>query len=88
MSWKSIRFSLYAFVLFCVCVVGIIFIFKSSILFGVMAIVSLILPAMLQRKAIDEASGRIDKLIAKFIVPGLAVVAVFLAVMALAFWIQ
>ena len=88
MSWKSIRFSLYAIILFCACVVGIVFLFKFSVLLGIAGVVLLILPAMLQRKAMDEASGKIDKLIAKFIVPGLAVVAVFLAVMAVAYWIQ
>ena len=50
-------------------------------------VVALILPAMLQRKALDEASGTFDKILAKYIVPALAIIATLFVILALALWI-
>lgn len=88
MSWKSIRFSIYSLVLFAVVLFGIVNIFKFNILFGFLGILLLMLPAGLQRKAVDEASGTFDKIFAKFIVPALAVAIGLFFIMAIALWIN
>jgi len=88
MSGKSIRFSIYSIVIFIAVVLGIIYLFKYNILMGVVGIVLLFLPAKLQRIALDEASGKVDKIIAKYIVPGIAIILTLMAIMALALWIQ
>ena len=88
MSWKSIRFSIYSLVLFAVVLFGIVNIIKFNILFGFLGILLLMLPAGLQRKAVDEASGTFDKIFAKFIVPALAVAIGLFFIMAIALWIN
>lgn len=87
MSWKSVRFSIYAVVAFILTMFAIIFAFKAGILFGILSIFLLAIPAMLQRKAVDEAGGTIDKVLAKFMVPALAVVITLGFIMSVAFWI-
>jgi len=87
MSGKSIRFSIYSIVLFALAVLGIIYIFKFNILMGIAGVVLLVFPVMIQRKALDEASGNFDKILAKYIVPVLAIVITLLAIMSLALWI-
>lgn len=88
MNKKSILLSIFSVLLFIVVVFAIVFLFKFMIIAGIAGIVLLIFPAILQRKALSEATGIIDKLIAKFIVPVLFVVLAFLAIMAIGFWIQ
>ena len=88
MSGKSIRFSIYAILLFVAVVFGIIFLFKFNFLMGIVGIVLLIFPAKLQRIALDESSGTMDKVIAKFVVPTLAVVVTLFAIMSLVLWIK
>lgn len=87
MSWKSVRLSIYSLLLFIGAVLGIIFLFKFNILLGFAGIVLLIIPAILQRKALDAADGIVDKVIAKFIVPTLFLIITFLAIMSIALWI-
>ena len=88
MSWKSLRFSLYAVVLFAAVMVGIVFLFKTHFLMVLIGVVALIFPAKLQRVALDEASGTIDKVIAKYVVPALAILLTFFTIMSLAVWIK
>ena len=88
MSWKSIRFSIYAVILFAGLLVGIVFLFKFHILLGIAGVVLLLIPAKLQRVAVGEASGRVDKIIAKFVVPGLAVLITLFAILSIALWIK
>ena len=88
MSGKSIILSILSVLLFIVMVFAIVFLFKFTIIAGIAGFVLLIFPVMLQRKALSEASGIIDKMIAKFIVPILFLVLSFLAIMGVAFWIK
>ena len=87
MNWKSVRFSIYSIILFIAVLGGIIFLFKTHFLMVLIGVVALILPAMLQRKALDEASGTFDKILAKYIVPALAIIATLFVILALALWI-
>ena len=88
MSGKSIVQSIISVLLFCATIVAIVFLFKTSILLGIAGIVLLIIPELIRRKALSNASGLIDKLIAKFIVPVLFLVLAFVSIMAAWFWIQ
>ena len=88
MSWKSLRFSLYSVLSMAGVMLGLIFLAKVNFLFLLLGIVLLFIPAKLQRIALDEASGAVDKLIAKFVVPALAILIVFLTIMSLAVWIK
>ena len=88
MNWKSLRFSLYAVLLFAAIMVGIVFLFKTHFLMVLIGVVVLIFPAKLQRVALDEASGTIDKVIAKYVVPALAILLTFFTIMSLAVWIK
>ena len=88
MSGKSIRFSIYSIVTFAALLVGIVFLFKFNILIGFAGIVLLLIPAKLQRVALEESSGTFDKVLAKYIVPVLAVAITVLAIMSVALWIK
>lgn len=88
MSGKSILLSIFSVLLFVVVVFVIAFAFSFNILIGFASIVLLILPVILQRKALDEASGIIDKLIAKFIVPVIFVLGALGAIFGIAFWLN
>lgn len=88
MSKKSIFLSILSTLLFGGMLIAIVFLFKFNLLAGIAGVVLLIFPVMLQKKAIDEASGTADKIIAKYIVPALAIVLTFLCVMSLAVWIK
>ena len=88
MSFKSIRFSIYSLILFVGLIFGIVFLFKFHFLMGIIGIVLLLIPAKLQRIAIDEANGKADKFIAKYLVLILAVAIGFLAIMSVAFWMK
>lgn len=88
MNGKSILLSVLSVILFIAVVFAIVFLFKFNIIMGIAGFVLMIIPAIFQRKALQAASGFLDKLIAKFIVPILFVVLGFLSIMAIAFWIQ
>lgn len=88
MSWKSIALSILSLILFAAVMFGIVNIFKYNILFGFLGILLLMIPAGLQRKALDEASGTFDRVFAKFIVPALAVAIGLFFIMAIALWMN
>lgn len=88
MSGKSILLSILSVLLFVGVVFVIAFAFSFNILIGFASIVLLILPVLLQRKALDKASGIIDKLIAKFIVPVIFVLGALGAIFGIAFWLN
>ena len=88
MSGKSIRFSIYSIVLFVAVIFGIVFLFKFNILAGIAGIFLLFIPAKLQRIALEEASGTFDKILAKYIMPVLAVAITIVAIMSIALWIK
>lgn len=88
MSGKSILLSILSVLLFVGVVFVIAFAFSFNVLMGIAAIVLLIFPVILQRKALSNARGIIDKLIAKFIVPALFVLGALGAIFGLAFWLN
>ncbi|MBO4285932.1 MAG: hypothetical protein J5880_01205 [Bacilli bacterium] len=88
MNGKSILFSILSLVTVVLVVLGDVMLFKTNIAFGFLGILLLFIPAFFQRKALSEANGGFDLVFAKFIVPALAVLIVFGAIMAIAFWIQ
>lgn len=88
MSKKSLFLSFLSTILFLGVLVGIVFLFKTHALMVLIGVVAFILPVYVQKKAIDEASGKVDKIIAKYVVPALAVVATLLTILSLAFWIK
>lgn len=88
MSGKSILFSVLSVIVFIGVIFAIAFLFNFAIIAGIGGIVLIIIPVMLQRKALDEANGIIDKLIAKIIVPVIFVVLALLAIFGLAFWLN
>ena len=55
---------------------------------GFIGILLLLIPARVQRAALDEAGGTFDKILAKYIVPALAIVITLLTIMSLALWIK
>ena len=88
MNWKSIRFSIYAVLLFAACIAGEIFLFKLSIIVGIFGIALFALPVILRNKAIDQASGKVDTLFAKYGTLALAVVIGLVAILTVALWIK
>lgn len=88
MSGKSIILSILSVLLFVGVVFATVFMFKTSILLGILGIVLLIIPEIVRRKALSKSSGFLDKILAKFVVPVLFVVLTFIAIMAIGFWID
>ena len=88
MSKKSLFLSFLAIILFCGVLVGIVFLFKTNVLMVLIGVVAFILPVYIQKKAIDSASGKVDGIIAKFVVPALAVLATLFTVLSIALWIK
>lgn len=88
MSKKSILLSILSLLLFAAVLVGIIFLFKTHFMFVIIGVLLFFFPVMMQKKAIDAANGKIDAIIAKFVVPALAVAMTFFAIMSVAFWIK
>ena len=87
-SGKSIRFSIYSMLLTVAILVGLVFLFRVNFLLVIPGFVCLIFPAMLQRKALSESSGTIDKVLAKYIVPAFAGAALIALILSLALWIK
>ena len=88
MSGKSIFLSILSTILFAGVLVGIVFLFKTNALMVLIGIVAFAIPVVVQKKAIDAASGRLDGIIAKFVVPALAILMTFFMIMSIAFWIK
>ena len=88
MSIKSILLSILSIVLFVAVVFGIVLLIKTQFLFAIFGLFLFIIPVIVRAKAIDAASGKIDHAIAKFGVPAISVAIGFIAIMAVAFWIQ
>ena len=87
MNWKSIRFSIYTILFFCGLLVCTVFLFQLDIMLGVFGIIALIVFApMLAKRAVSEASGKIDKLVAKLITPLVCAVAFVFLMLTLFLW--
>ena len=89
MSGKSILYSVLAVVLASGLLFADVFLFGLNAVLGIVGIVLiLVIPGVLIRKAINEANGVLDKIIAKFIAPILIVIAGFFTIMAIFFWMK
>lgn len=82
MSWKSILWSILSLVITIGLLFGATFLFMVNIVLGIIGIVLIIvIPQITMRKARDEATGIIDKVIAKYILPTATVILGGIAVM-------
>ena len=68
--------------------VGVVYVFKYNLLMGFLGILLLAIPVFVQKKAVDEASGRFDKILAKYLVPAFAVVATLVIILMLYFFLK
>ena len=87
MSGTSIFLSVLSVLTFVGVLFGLIFIFKMHALMVLPGLLLFGIPVAIRAKALDASSGRVDKAIAKFVVPALAVVAGFLMIMFINFWL-
>ena len=86
MSAKSIILSIVSLVLYVGILVGMVFMFKVHFMLGIVGIALLFIPFKIQRKAINEASGKFDEIFAKYIIPVILVVALLFVILALTVW--
>ena len=88
MSGKSIFLSILSIILFAGVIVGLIMIFKANPLLTLVGLLLFFFPVMSRQKALDAADGTVDKIIAKWVVPVLAVILTLFAILSVAFWIK
>lgn len=88
MSVKAILYSLLALVLSAGILVATIFMFKVHFMLGIVGIALMFIPFKVQRKAIDETSGKIDEIIVKYVIPGLFLVAILFIVLSFTLWMK
>lgn len=82
MSWKSLGLSILSLVITIGLLFGSAFLFMIGPITGIIGIVLLIvIPQITLRNARDEATGIIDKVIAKYILPAVTVICGAIAVM-------
>lgn len=86
MSKKSLILSILSAFLFIGIIVGIVFMFKTQFIIGFISLFAILIPVSLNRKAISEANGKIDELVAKFLVPVIAFVGLIFVVLYFALW--
>ena len=87
MSLKSILYSVFAVLLAGGLLVADVVLFGIATILGIVGIVLiLIVPGILLRKARNEASGVLDKIIAKFIAPILILVVGAFTILGIFFW--
>ncbi len=86
MSKKSIFLSVMSLVLFVGVVIGVVFLFKTQFILGFIGLLLLAIPVKLNRNAVTEANGKIDEMIAKYLVPVLALVGVVFIVLLFTLW--
>ena len=86
MSIKSILLSIFSVILFLCVIVGFVFLFKTQFILGLLGLLLLAIPIKMNRKAVDEANGTIDKVIAKFLSPVLALIGIVFVVLFFTLW--
>ena len=86
MSKKSILLSVMSLVLFVGVVIGVVFLFKTQFILGFIGLFLLAIPVKLNRNSVVEANGKIDEMIAKYLVPVLALVGVVFIVLLFTLW--
>lgn len=70
MSWKSIILSILSLIITIGLLFATMFLFNVQIILGIIGIVLLIvLPLIIRYKALDAASGVVDRVFAKYIIP-------------------
>lgn len=87
MSKKSILLSVLALILSIGVIIGMVFLFKVHFMLGIAGILLLFIPFKIQRKAIDEASGKFDEIFAKYIVPAILLIAIVFIVLLFTLWL-
>ena len=88
MSGKSIFLSILAMIVYVGAAVGVVYVFRYNLLMGFLGILLLVIPVMIQKKAVDEANGGFDKILAKYLVPAFAVVATLVIILMLYFFLK
>ena len=87
MGIKSILLSILSALLFVGVVIAIVFLFKAQFILGFVGLLLVAIPIKLNRKAVDEANGTIDRIIAKYVVPVFALIGVIFIVLLFTLWI-
>lgn len=88
MSKKSIFLAILALLLYIAFAFGIVFLFKVHFMLGIVGIALLYIPFKIQRKAIDEASGKLDEIFAKYITPIVFAVVLVFVVLYFTLWMK
>lgn len=86
MSFKSILLSVLSALLFLGVVVGEIFLFQSQFILGFVGLLLFIIPIKINRKAVEESNGLLDKLIACFAVPVAILIGIVFIVLFFTLW--
>ncbi len=86
MSIKSILLSILSLILYAGMIVGIVFLFRVQFIVGLIGIIALIIPFLVQRKAIGLANGKFDKFFSKYIIPTILAVALVFVVLYFTLW--
>ena len=86
MSGKSILFSVLALITLLGVIVAVVFMFQAHFMLGIAGIFLAFIPLKLQQKAREEANGKIDEWVAKYVVPGLALVGILFIVLFFTIW--
>ena len=86
MSKKSILLSILALILFVGFIVLMVFLFKVHFILGLAGIALLLIPLKIQRKAIDEASGKLDEIFAKYIISIVLGIAILFIILYFTLW--
>lgn len=88
MSWKSMGLSILSFVLTIGLLFGTTFLFMLNIVLGIIGIVLLIvIPLVIRNKALWAATGVVDKVFAKYLIPIVTVIMAAMSVMMIIGWI-
>lgn len=86
MNGKTIIYSIFAGLLYVGILVGTVFLFKVHFMLGIVGIILLLIPLKLQKKAIDEANGKLDNFFAKYVVSILVFIALVFVVLYFTMW--
>jgi len=88
MSKKSILLSVLALVLYAGFIFAMVLLFKVHFMLGILGIALLYIPFRIQRKAIDEASGKLDEIFAKYVIAIFLGIAILFMVLYFTLWMK
>ena len=86
MSKKSLLLSILALVLYIGFIVGMVFLFKVQFILGLVGVLLLLIPLKVQRKAIEETSGKLDEIFAKYVIAILLGIAILFVILYFTMW--